>query len=107
MLSELDSMAAPGPPFQEGPIVAVALGGGLSRGLGGDLGGVEWVSRPAEGRASAAGFTPVLGFEPRSEAPQASRIIQCSRDGGFRPRSYPTRAPVNSCSSGRAERGSV
>jgi hypothetical protein len=39
--------------------------------------------------------TPVLGFEPRSEAPQASRIIQCS---GARfaasLRSYPTRAPV-------------
>jgi hypothetical protein len=25
--------------------------------------------------------TPVLGFEPRSEAPQASRIIQCSGTG--------------------------
>ena len=39
------------------------------------------------------GETPVLGFEPRSEAPQASRIIQCS---GARlaphSRSYPTRA---------------
>jgi hypothetical protein len=36
--------------------------------------------------------TPVLGFEPRSEAPQASRIIHCSGTGWFRPRSYPTRA---------------
>ncbi len=27
------------------------------------------------------GVTPVLGFEPRSEAPQASRIIHCSETG--------------------------
>ena len=29
--------------------------------------------------------SPVLGFEPRSEAPQASRIIQCSGTGGSPP----------------------
>ncbi len=35
----------------------------------------------------------MLGFEPRSEAPQASRIIQCSGPGSVpRSRSYPTRA---------------
>ncbi len=35
----------------------------------------------------------MLGFEPRSEAPQASRIIHCSEPGGLpRTRSYPTRA---------------
>ena len=31
------------------------------------------------------GDTPVLGFEPRSEAPQASRIIQCSGTGSSPP----------------------
>jgi hypothetical protein len=37
---------------------------------------------------------PVLGFEPRSEAPQASRIIHCSGLGiAPESRSYPTRAP--------------
>jgi len=43
----------------------------------------------------------VLGFEPRSEAPQASRIIHCSGRGfAPPPRSYPTRAPWNRCSPG-------
>jgi len=46
------------------------------------------------------GKSPVLGFEPRSEAPQASRIIQCSEAGRTTPfRSYPTRAPRLSPSS--------
>ena len=51
---------------------------------------------PPRGRAGVPVRTPVLGFEPRSEAPQASRIIQCSEGGGCRLRSYPTRAPVES-----------
>src|SRR5580700_3252559 len=53
------------------------------------------LERPDRPTTSADG-TPVLGFEPRSEAPQASRIIQCSEGGACRLRSYPTRAPVDS-----------
>ena len=47
---------------------------------------------PRGGLSAREGDSPVLGFEPRSEAPQASRIIHCSGPGGFPARSYPTRA---------------
>jgi hypothetical protein len=50
----------------------------------------------------------VLGFEPRSEAPQASRIIQCSGPGRApRTRSYPTRAFGSCFEFRRAEGGRV
>ena len=39
------------------------------------------LSRNQTKRSSRSRMTPVLGFEPRSEAPQASRIIQCSGAG--------------------------
>ncbi len=42
------------------------------------------------------GLTPVLGFEPRSETPQASRISSVAEGGSSPLRSYPTRARCRS-----------
>jgi hypothetical protein len=70
--------------YSSNPVPSNADGDILSAGL----------PAPRKGGIRHLVLTPVLGFEPRSEAPQASRIIHCSGFGiASESRSYPTRAP--------------